>query len=734
MSTEPIRIFLAYSHKDSWLREELIAHLTSLTVNNLIEVWCDREIPAGDAWEDTIDYKLNEANMILLLVSADFISSGYCMGVEMKRALERHVKGEARVIPIIARPVAWESLPFANIQVVPEEGTAVTSSNWDNRDAAWRSVTLATEKVALEIQREHELRHKVGYTNNDEKGIIENLQAQLAYQRSVSNDLEAKVRVLEKSLSSEMSLRKRAEHQVFEIRSHLDIVLRDKHDQDSQPKKKDILDLNTLELQKAVDSGHSSISIAKPFVELRSPPKTYRDLIRRYSLGDRYFQQAKLRNYWGIALVFFVIIIAFALPCAKIFLQWKEKTWLLINLTSALLMIVALVLSGKMGIRGLTGVRLNGCSLRDINFRNADLHNLVMIDGNLENADLQQANLLRSRIFRSQLAEVSLTHANLRGSYLKFNDLTNANLNDTKLFHADLRHSNLSFAKLRSSDLKMALLQKCNFTKADLQKATLDFARLQNATLINTFLKGASLRSANLTKANLTNADLSETNLEGANLKDAILENTFLKLAVYDFKTQWPEGFPKSDSFALGPGSILVGKNLSNRNLLHVNLSGAVLRAANLKSSRLKNLYGADLSDANLERIKIGGGTLRSAKLIRAKLSKADFSAVPERSGADSFADADCVCTNFTGADLKHVIFGNADMRGACFVGADLSGAKLVGKFEWAVKHSGPCGNNWTSHQSKIFRANIYGATFDEKTIWPEGIDPVSMGAVPSEK
>jgi hypothetical protein len=46
---------------------------------------------------------LNRANVILLLISADFLASDYCYDVEMKRAMERHEAGEAIVIPIILR-------------------------------------------------------------------------------------------------------------------------------------------------------------------------------------------------------------------------------------------------------------------------------------------------------------------------------------------------------------------------------------------------------------------------------------------------------------------------------------------------------------------------------------------------------------------------------------------------------------------------------------------------------
>ena len=47
--------------------------------------------------------------MILLLVSADFLASDFCHEVELARALERHDRNEAHVIPIILRPCDWQT-------------------------------------------------------------------------------------------------------------------------------------------------------------------------------------------------------------------------------------------------------------------------------------------------------------------------------------------------------------------------------------------------------------------------------------------------------------------------------------------------------------------------------------------------------------------------------------------------------------------------------------------------
>src|SRR6266699_6602742 len=108
----PVKIFFCYAHEDETLLKKLKTHIKSLQRDGLIDLWHDREISAETEWEREISKKLNTAQIILLLVSPDFMNSEYCYGIEMKRALERHDRGEAIVIPIILRHIYWHSSPF----------------------------------------------------------------------------------------------------------------------------------------------------------------------------------------------------------------------------------------------------------------------------------------------------------------------------------------------------------------------------------------------------------------------------------------------------------------------------------------------------------------------------------------------------------------------------------------------------------------------------------------------
>jgi len=143
-------VFVSYSHKDERFKDELETHLKLLQRIGLIAEWHDRKIEAGDDWKARIDEHLERADIVLLLVSADFIASDYCYEKEMMRALERHAAGEARVIPVVVRDVNWKLAPFAGLQALPKGGTAVNET--PSRDAAWRGVSEGIERIAQHIR------------------------------------------------------------------------------------------------------------------------------------------------------------------------------------------------------------------------------------------------------------------------------------------------------------------------------------------------------------------------------------------------------------------------------------------------------------------------------------------------------------------------------------------------------------------------------------------------------
>jgi hypothetical protein len=148
-SDSKVLVFYSYSHKDERYRNRLGVSLSLLRREGAIEEWFDRRITAGDQWADEIAQQMDAAQLILLLVSPDFIASDYCYGKELTQAIERNNRGKAWVIPIIVRPCEFSGTPFAKLQALPTDAKPVTV--WGNRDNAWLNVQQGISKAVKEI-------------------------------------------------------------------------------------------------------------------------------------------------------------------------------------------------------------------------------------------------------------------------------------------------------------------------------------------------------------------------------------------------------------------------------------------------------------------------------------------------------------------------------------------------------------------------------------------------------
>lgn len=118
-------LVFSYAHVDEALRNELEKHLSPLQRMGRISTWHDRRIVPGEEFAGQIDQHFGDADIILLLISSDFIASDYCYQIEMSNALQRHERGEAIVIPVILRPCAWKQLPFGKLQAATVDGKPI---------------------------------------------------------------------------------------------------------------------------------------------------------------------------------------------------------------------------------------------------------------------------------------------------------------------------------------------------------------------------------------------------------------------------------------------------------------------------------------------------------------------------------------------------------------------------------------------------------------------------------
>jgi hypothetical protein len=140
-----IEIFLSYSRQDEKFCRELMQHLVVLQRRQSVTFWYDREIKPGTHWAREIEKHVHAAQIILLLVSADYLASALFSGEEVRLALQRQQEGKARVIPILVRPCAWKDTTIGDLKVLPTNEKPV--SQWSNSDLAFVDITRGIREI-----------------------------------------------------------------------------------------------------------------------------------------------------------------------------------------------------------------------------------------------------------------------------------------------------------------------------------------------------------------------------------------------------------------------------------------------------------------------------------------------------------------------------------------------------------------------------------------------------------
>ena len=143
MSNPSIKLFIAYARKDKKYKDELIKHLAVLRQEGEIEIWHDEELTPGDEWQEAIEEKLRDADIVLYLVSASSLKSDQC-NYELSLTIEE----KKTYIPIILKACDWKSKSeISDIQALPEEGKPISSSRWKDKSEAWQNVTQGIRKA-----------------------------------------------------------------------------------------------------------------------------------------------------------------------------------------------------------------------------------------------------------------------------------------------------------------------------------------------------------------------------------------------------------------------------------------------------------------------------------------------------------------------------------------------------------------------------------------------------------
>ncbi|MBF0309462.1 MAG: toll/interleukin-1 receptor domain-containing protein [Magnetococcales bacterium] len=147
--SDPVDLFISYAHEDEAYKDELVKFLKVQARQKKIRLWTDRNIKVGEKWQPQIIKALQQSQMGILLISADFLASDFIQDEEVPQLLEQHRTGRTRLVPIIIRECNWEQAHISKYQVLPKDGNSVKS--YTDPDRAWKEITDKIVEIADEL-------------------------------------------------------------------------------------------------------------------------------------------------------------------------------------------------------------------------------------------------------------------------------------------------------------------------------------------------------------------------------------------------------------------------------------------------------------------------------------------------------------------------------------------------------------------------------------------------------
>lgn len=149
---KPVKIFIAHAPEDEQLKEALEEHLAMLKRGGVIDAWHDGRIVVGNAWETEKSEMMLSSDIILPLISSDFLASDETFSATFQKAIDMHHKGQIKVIPVLLRDCLWSEGQLANLQPLPLNRVPVTSNMWDSEDAGMKKVAEEIKRISISIK------------------------------------------------------------------------------------------------------------------------------------------------------------------------------------------------------------------------------------------------------------------------------------------------------------------------------------------------------------------------------------------------------------------------------------------------------------------------------------------------------------------------------------------------------------------------------------------------------
>lgn len=155
-----VKLFISYSHVDKSLCDQFEKHLSPLKDAGVIDHWIDKELKAGDEWDEEIKRNLRIADIVIFLLSPDMLASEYVKKIEMQTAFNSKVSGQL-VVPIMLRECKYKFTRFKDLQGLPKPFEPIDNRDvWRSNDRFWSEVTDGLELLLTEVQNKKRNQNK----------------------------------------------------------------------------------------------------------------------------------------------------------------------------------------------------------------------------------------------------------------------------------------------------------------------------------------------------------------------------------------------------------------------------------------------------------------------------------------------------------------------------------------------------------------------------------------------
>ena len=144
-------VFISYSHRDEIWKDRLLTQLGVLQQQSILALWHDRRIGAGADWYQEICQAMEAADVAVLLISADFLTSPFILQEEVARLMTRRQQEGLPIVPILVRPCPWKQVPWlARMQLRPIDARPLAAGNDYQIET---ELTAIAEEIAALIRR-----------------------------------------------------------------------------------------------------------------------------------------------------------------------------------------------------------------------------------------------------------------------------------------------------------------------------------------------------------------------------------------------------------------------------------------------------------------------------------------------------------------------------------------------------------------------------------------------------